>query len=154
MQVYTIGHSNHTWDTFVELLRAHEVKALVDVRSKPVSRWARFANKRTLASLCESEGIQHAFMGDTLGGKPDDPAYYDAEGKPEYAKIAAKEAFRGGIKALVEIARQARTAIMCAEEDPVNCHRSLLVRPALERHGVEMRHIRKDGSAEVMLPLQ
>ena len=92
-------------------------------------------------------------MGDTLGGKPDDPAYYDTEGKPDYGRMAAQEAFREGIKALAEIAGQARTAIMCAEEDPVNCHRTLLIRPALERHGVEMRHIRKDGQAEVPLPL-
>ena len=151
MQIYTIGHSNYTWDAFVELLRGHQIKVLVDVRSRPVSRWARFANKRVLPSLCEGEGIRHAFMGDTLGGKPDDPTYYDAGGKPDYGLMASRQGFQDGIKALIEIAGDARTVIMCAEEDPTNCHRSLLIGPALEHHGVELRHIRKDGSAEVAL---
>ena len=146
MHIYTIGHSNHTWDTFASLLKAHEIEILVDIRSKPVSRWARFANKRTLPALCEGEGIRYVFMGDSLGGKPSDPSCYDAVGNPDYAKIAARSVFGEGILELRSLAEGDTTATMCAEEDPSNCHRSLLIGPALEPFGVEMRDIRRDDS--------
>jgi uncharacterized protein (DUF488 family) len=146
VRIYTIGHSNHTWDTFASLLKVQQIEVLVDVRSKPVSRGARSANKRTLPALCEAEGLRYAFIGDSLGGKPGDPFAYDASGNPDYAKIAARPIFGDGIQELVSLAEEATTAIMCAEEDPSNCHRSLLIGPALEPLGVEMRHIRRDDS--------
>ena len=148
MRIHTIGHSNHTWERFLALLQQHGIELLVDVRSKQASRWARFANRRVLPRLLDEAGIGHAYMGDSIGGKPADPALYDVSGQPDYSKIAAGDDFQRGIAGLLELADGLQTAIMCAEEDPATCHRNLLIGPALEQRCVELFHIRKGSSAQ------
>ena len=147
--VYTIGHSNHDWGLFYRLLKPQGIQTLVDVRSKPVSRHASFANKRKLPALLEQEGIGHVHFGDSLGAKPSDPSLYDAEGAPDYEKIAATPAFSEGVEELAELAGETVVAMMCAEEDPEKCHRRLLIGPPLLDQGIGLRHIRKDGSVQV-----
>ncbi|MDA1349699.1 MAG: DUF488 domain-containing protein, partial [Chloroflexi bacterium] len=148
MVIYSIGHSNHNWDTFYALLREHGVEVLVDTRTKPTSKWAPFASARTLPGLTQNERIEYVFMGDSLGGKPADRSSYDARGKPDYARIRSKEFFKTAIAELVNMAASARVALMCAEEDPAKCHRKLLIGPALEQVGVTLLHIRQDGSVQ------
>ncbi len=82
--IFTIGHSNHTWESFVPLLKDNGIELLVDVRTEPVSHYAPFANHRTLPELLNRVGIDYEFMGGQLGGKPDNPAMYDFKGKPDY----------------------------------------------------------------------
>ena len=151
LTLYTIGHSNHTWEAFLDLLRQHHVEVLVDVRSNPASRFARFANRRRLPQLLEQAGIRHLWMGESLGGKPADPALHDSDGAPDYEKIRMQPVFADGIEQLARRARTVSVAIMCAEEDPVKCHRTLLIAPALVDRGVSVAHIRKDGSAQQSL---
>ena len=148
MDIYTIGHSDHAWERFSTLLKQHGIRALVDVRSKPVSRWAAFANKRTLPGLLVEEGVKYLYMGELLGGKPSDPACYDDKGILDYSKIRSTPYFRAGISELLEFSEDARVVLMCAEEAPAKCHRTLLISPALEEAGVRVLHIRKDGSVQ------
>lgn len=148
MRIYTIGHSNHTWESFAPLLKRHGVRALVDVRSNPVSRWAPFANKRRLPGLLEPEGIAYVYMGDSLGGKPADPSRYDSDGRSDYDEMRLDASFRKSLDALLPLAEETTVVLMCAEENPARCHRRLLLGPALEARGALLRHIRKDGLAE------
>ena len=98
---------------------------------------------RTLPGLLEREGIRHVFMGDSLGGKPADRELYDDNGTPDYGKIASQPAFQKGIEEGMGVAADSRMALMCAEEDPSGCHRTLLIGPALEGRGVALVHIRR-----------
>jgi uncharacterized protein (DUF488 family) len=148
MEIYTIGHSNHAWETFAPLLKMHGIETLVDVRSKPVSRFAPFSNIKRFPGLLESEGIKYVFMGDTLGGRPDDPFCYDVDGKPDYSVMRTRPIFKHRITELVEIARDATAVIMCSEENPMNCHRTLLIGPGLQEFGVALLHIRKGGAVQ------
>ena len=148
MNIYTIGHSNHTWEAFAALLKQHEVQVLVDTRTNPTSRWAAFSNKRTLPVLLKDEGIGYLYMGNLLGGKPADPSCYDEEGKPDYRRIRATAFFQEGVSELLVLAEDSTIALMCAEEDPGKCHRALLIGPALEEHSVKPLHIRADGSVQ------
>lgn len=148
MQIYTIGHSNHSWESFADLLRRHRIQVLVDVRSNPVSRWAPFASSHALPELLDELGTRYVHLGTSLGGKPADPSYYDRHGRVDYRKLRSSYAFQEGIEELLRLARHEQTAIMCSEEDPVKCHRSLLVGPALDDHGVELLHIRGVGSVQ------
>ena len=150
-RIYTIGHSNHTWERFRDLLRPHGIDVLVDVRSNPVSRFAPFANRRRLPTLLEQEGIHHVHMGGALGGKPADRSLYLPDGAPDYDKIGGKPEFLSGIEELVALGGERTVALMCAEEDPTHCHRSLLIGPALEQRGVTLTHIRKDGALQPTL---
>ena len=141
MKIYTIGHSNHKWETFLSLLKAHGIQTLVDVRTKPVSRYARFANKHKMPELLNQEGIEYVFMGDTLGGKPDDPTLYDNKGKPDYRAMASKLDFLDGIDSLINLAENNTLVVMCSEGDPSKCHRKLLIEPVLKRKRIEVSDI-------------
>ena len=145
-QILTIGHSNHTWETFSPLLLDNEIELLVDVRSNPVSRFAPFANHRTLPDLLESVGIDYEFMGGPLGGKPADRTMYDPKGKPDYRKMRSLDEFQDAIDQLVGMASRRRTVILCSEEDPSQCHRRLLLGPSLEAANCESLHVRGDGA--------
>lgn len=149
MQIYTIGHSNHTQEQFLNLLTAAKIQVLVDVRSNPNSRWAAFANEDNLKEILESVQIQYIYLGDVLGGRPSDSDSYDNQtGKVDYRAIREKEYFRHGINRLLDELKRYRVCIMCAEEDPTSCHRNLLVAENLRQAGVKIFHIRGDGRVQ------
>jgi len=146
--VLTVGHSNHPWDVFVSLLQRHAVTALVDVRSVPYSRFNPQFNRNRLERELTPGGVQYVFLGRELGARSDDPACYDETGRVQYARLARKPAFRRGVDRVIQEAARNRIALMCAEKEPLSCHRTILVAPALERRGVEIRHILADGILE------
>jgi uncharacterized protein (DUF488 family) len=104
------------------------------------------ADSRALKRILKSAGIQYLYLGDMLGGHPDDPDCYDSQtGKPNYQAMQNKESFQQGINQLVEGLKKYRICVMCAEEDPSSCHRNLLVGEGLRRKGIQILHIRGDG---------
>jgi uncharacterized protein (DUF488 family) len=145
--VYTVGHSNHPIERFVELLRRPGSTAVADVRSVPYSRRCpQFGRPRLERSLRES-GIAYVYLGGELGGRPTDPALLK-DGKPDYERMAAAPAFAAGLDRIVDGTHRYRIAIMCAEREPLDCHRFLLVSPRLLERGVGVRHILADGTVE------
>jgi uncharacterized protein (DUF488 family) len=148
LPIYTIGHSDHATTVFVDLLRRHGITLLVDVRSQPYSRWAHQFNRETLARDLQEAGIAYQFMGDTLGGRPADPALYDpGEERPDYERMAQTPDYQAGVDRLLELARAERVAVMCSEGDPRRCHRHLLITQTLLDRGVRVLHIQPDGTA-------
>jgi uncharacterized protein (DUF488 family) len=143
--IHTIGHSNHPLERLIALLRQYGVTTLVDVRSRPYSRWAPQYKRNSLAESLATEGIAYVFLGETLGGRPDGEEFYGADGHVDYERRACAHDFRAGVLELLEIAGKSATAIMCAEENPTQCHRRLLVTRALQQQGVTVLHIRGDG---------
>jgi len=146
LTLYTVGHSNHEQEQFLDLLRRHQIEVLADVRTAPYSKFSPQFNASELKAALAGEGIQYLFLGDQLGGRPDGDKYYDAEGYVLYHKVAEADFFRTGITRLIKGIESYRVAIMCSEEDPGVCHRFLLVTRVLDEEGVEIRHIRGDGS--------
>jgi uncharacterized protein (DUF488 family) len=146
--IHTIGHSNHPIQSFLALLRQHEITAVADVRSTPYSRFnPQFRREKLQAALAEA-GIQYVFLGEELGARSQDPACYDAGGRVSYAKLARTELFQRGIQRLKSGMEQYRISIMCAEREPLECHRTILVARELTREGVAVTHILGDGSLE------
>ncbi len=143
--IYTIGHSNHESDTFLRLLTLAGIEVIVDVRSNPNSTWAQFANRDNLKKLLKSLEIKYSYMGDVLGGHPSDTEDYNPKtGKADYTSIREKEPFKEGIDRLMNGANTYRICLMCAEENPAYCHRSLLIAKELSRRGINVVHIRGD----------
>lgn len=143
--IYTIGHSNHPPEAFTQLLEMVKVEFLVDIRSNPNSSWTSFANKQNIKEILCASGIKYVYMGDTLGGHPSDPDCYDSQtGKVNYRTIQRKETFKRSISRLIDGSKKHRICLMCAEESPAYCHRSLLVGDALSQKGVQVLHIRSD----------
>ena len=147
--IYTIGHSNHKTETFVEMLRQHAIELLIDVRSSPYSRHVPQANRETLARTLRAAGIAYDWLGDRLGGKPGGIV-------ADYDELRASPAFQQGIDRLIALAAERRTVIMCAEGDHRQCHRHKLITPALLDRAVCVHHIQPDGSIvdEVQEPRQ
>jgi uncharacterized protein (DUF488 family) len=143
--IYTIGHSRHSAEHFAELLRAHEIARLVDVRSHPASKWAPQFGKAALSEMLAAHAIEYVFLGRELGGRPEGAEFYGPDGAVDYARRMEAPDFKAGIERLVALASERKTAILCAEEDPGRCHRRLLVAPALRQRDVSVVHIRGDG---------
>jgi uncharacterized protein (DUF488 family) len=146
--IWTIGHSNMSIERFQELLRAHEIELLVDVRTAPYSRhWPQFS-RDALARSVQVGGVAYLFLGRELGGKPDDPTLRGPHGLPDYDAIAATPLYQEGIARLEALAREQRTTFMCSEGDPAQCHRERLVARTLRAQGWQVRHILTDGSIQ------
>jgi uncharacterized protein (DUF488 family) len=144
--VWTVGHSNRPADELVELLRGQEIEVLADVRSQPYSRHNPQFRRENLRASVEQAGLRYAFLGTELGGRPPEPEFYDAKGHARYDLVVQTERFQAGLERLLTGAATYRVAIMCSEEDPSRCHRRLLVTRTLTGRGVEVRHLRGNGS--------
>jgi uncharacterized protein (DUF488 family) len=143
-RLFTVGHSNHEPEAFLALLRRHGVTAVADVRSSPYSRRLPHFSRSHLEATLRSHGIAYVFLGQELGGRPSDPALYHAEGWADYERIRETEAFRRGVDRVLSGLDRYAVALMCGEEDPLDCHRGLMVTPALKALGLPPRHIRRD----------
>lgn len=147
LEVVTIGHSNHSIEQFAELLLASGVNAVADVRSSPYSQFLPQFNREIFALALKECRISYSFLGKELGGRPEDRSCYE-NGRVRYSRVAATSAFRSGLERVIAGARQFRIALVCAEREPLECHRCLLVAPELEAAGVRVVHVHADGSIE------
>lgn len=145
--VLTIGHSTHPLDRFIALLKQHGVTAVADVRSAPYSRFNPQFNRAELERNLKAVGIRYVFLGRELGARSDDPSCYD-KGRVQYARLARTATFREGFERLRRGAADHRIVCMCAEKEPLECHRTLLVARALDAEGIEVAHIHADGRLE------
>ncbi len=145
--ILTIGHSNHSLDKFLALLARHRINAVADVRSAPYSRFNPHFNRPALAGALKSRGIAYAYLGRELGGRSDDPACYQG-GRIRYERVARTGKFQKAIARVMAGAGEHRIALMCAEKEPLDCHRTLLVARALDERGVAIEHILAEGGLE------
>lgn len=147
-KLFTIGHSNLDLGDFVANLANHEIRLVCDVRSRPAShRFPQF-NREPLEACLAAASIKYEFLGDFLGGRPSDPGVYHADGIVNYEERRKAADFRAGIDQALELSHVSAIALMCAEEDPLYCHRFLMICPALIERGVTPRHIRRGGELE------
>jgi uncharacterized protein (DUF488 family) len=145
---FTIGHSNHDFPVWLALLRQHGVEVVVDTRSSPYSKYVPQFDKELMQRSLEEAGIRYLFLGVELGGRPANPAYYDAKGRVLYSRLCDDALFQAAIARLEAGMERFRVALICGEEDPAHCHRRLLIGRVLTERGHTMQHIRGDGRLE------
>jgi uncharacterized protein (DUF488 family) len=145
--LFTIGHSNISIERFTAMLREAQVDAVVDVRSAPASRWFPWFSARPLAQALAGADIAYAMMGGALGGRPRDRSLY-CDGVVDYEAMAVQPEFVASLDQLIGKAAQSRICLMCAERDPLDCHRCLLVARRLAERGLAVGHILHDGTIE------
>lgn len=148
MSIFTVGHSNHSLEKLIYLLRDNEINLLIDVRSSPYSKYTIHFNGGGLKKSLTDLGIEYKFMGKELGGLPDDDAFYDDTGRVLYFHIAESNEFKKGISEIVKVIPSRRIVLLCAEENPAECHRRLLIGRVLFELGIKVSHIRADGSIQ------
>lgn len=144
--LWSIGHSNHPIERFLELLRRHEIEAVVDVRSRPYSRFVPHFGKERLERRLTDEGLGYLFLGRELGGKP--VRDEEPKAKLDYRARVSRPDFRSAVDELLDLAHRRRTALMCRERDPLDCHRTHLVCRYLRPMAGTISHILPDGRIE------
>lgn len=147
LSVLTIGHSSHSLESFINLLKAHGVGAVADIRSTPYSRYSPHFNRESLRSALQQHQIRYVFLGRELGARSNDPSCYE-NGRVQYKRLARTPLFQRGIERVESGTSSYRIALMCAEKEPLECHRAILVAPALCRNGTPVQHILEDGRLE------
>lgn len=145
--LYTIGHSTHPIGEFVRLLGTHGITAVADVRSAPYSRYNPQFKKEALAAALKSAGIAYVYLGRELGARVEDPSCH-VDGRVSYARVARTELFQAGLQRVRDGMGSYRVALMCAERDPITCHRMMLVTRNLRNESFDVAHVRADGSLE------
>ena len=148
-KLFTIGHASHEILEFTSLLTRHSVNVVADVRSHPYSRFHAQFNRETLAELFKRSGIQYVFLGRELGARRTERESY-RENQARYDLITQLPAFREGLDRLRRELVSHRIALLCAEKDPITCHRTVLVCRQLRSDPIEIQHILDDGSIETM----
>ena len=147
-RVLTIGHSNHSFEHFLDLLRTHSVEVVADTRSYPYSEYAPHFDREPLKQKLIEAGLKYVDLGQELGGRPKGAEFYDSKGRVFYDKVAATSSFQEGLSRLENGIHKFTVAILCSEENPVACHRKLLVGKVLTEHSFAVEHIRGDGRVQ------
>lgn len=152
--VFTIGHSNHSQEAFLNILRDNRIEALVDVRSNPYSKYTPHFNLDAIEKWITAAATAYLYMGRELGGRPEEPEFYDADGGVLYQRLEESPRFLEGIDWLEKQAATSRIAVMCGEENPAECHRRFLIGQLLAARGVVVRHIRGDARVQTEAELR
>src|SRR5438094_3517868 len=147
-RVLTVGHSNWPFPRFVELLKSAGVDFLLDVRSRPASGRNPHFSQPVFETLLRGEAIGYLFLGEELGGRPEDPSLYRPNGTVDYQACRKSYAFRAGIERVAQEAQRHKVALVCAEEDPLDCHRLLMISPALVAARLTPVHLRGNSPLE------
>ena len=145
--LFTIGHSNHSIETFISLLQQHGIDAVADVRSHPVSSHCPQFSRDLLEKSLKQAGMAYVFLGKELGARSENPDCY-RKGKVQYDLLAKEPDFQKGLDRLLRGMERYRIAVMCSEKDPLFCHRSVLVSRKIFENGIGIRHILADGNLE------
>jgi uncharacterized protein (DUF488 family) len=144
--IHTIGHSNHSAEDFLRLLQLHGIDCVVDVRSTPASQYNPQYNKPLLAKFLRENDIVYLHFGKEFGARHANPKLQDDTGKVDFEKVQATADFKLGIERLRQgVDKGYFPALMCAEAEPLDCHRFSMISKMLEREGFEVVHIFKDG---------
>lgn len=146
--VFTLGHSRHPIADFVALAACHGIETVVDVRGQPWSRFNPQYNREPFRAALAAAGIGYRWEGERLSGRPRDSRFYRPDGGLDLPAVRAWPAFAQGLDEIGALAAETRIALVCAEEDPIRCHRRFLLTPPLIERKVDVRHIRKDGRIE------
>lgn len=147
-EVFTVGHSTHSIERFIELLLCNQIQVVADVRSSPFSRFNPQFNRKELQESLRQAGIRYVFLGKELGARSDDPTCYVAD-KVQYDRLAKTALFQSGLDRVIEGSSKFRVALMCAEKDPLECHRTILVARELVKKGLAVTHILESGACEL-----
>jgi uncharacterized protein (DUF488 family) len=149
--LYSIGHGNKSIETFIDELRHFGINYLIDIRSKPYSKYNPQFNQNELKFALSDKQITYAFMGDILGGLPDDKTCY-TDGHVDYDKLKEKDFFKQGLQRLINAyEKNIKLAIMCSESKPEECHRTKLIGEELTKFGIVLNHITRTKSNKKVL---
>jgi uncharacterized protein (DUF488 family) len=152
-RLFSVGHSNHDLASFLGLLHGAGITVVADVRSSPFSQRLPQFNRPKLERALWEEGLGYVFLGDELGGRPRQLGLY-TDGIADYERMRTTAAFQHGLERLIQVTEEHTVAMLCSEADPLDCHRGLMITPALVERGIAPLHLLKDGTVETTAEME
>lgn len=153
--LFTVGHSVHTQQHFLNLLKTNEINCVADVRSTPFSRICPQFNRDILKEALQQHGIYYIFMGREFGARREDRGLFTSEGYLDFGKTAESKEFLQGVDRIIKgLQKDLNISFMCTEKDPINCHRNILVAHEFEKLGFQIQNILSDSSTESQQQLE
>ena len=153
--IYTVGHSTHQLDFFLELLKKYSINCLIDVRSVAASSYNPQYNKEPLSNFLKKNGITYLHFAEEFGARHTDPELLDNEGKVDFEKVRKSWAFKNGVERIWQgLDKNYIITLMCSEGEPFDCHRFSMISIALEKDGFEVKHIMKDKTIKSNVQLE
>lgn len=150
LQIFTIGHGSRKKDTFIDLLNKFQIQILIDVRSVPYSRYHPQFRQKQLQSDLQSSGIEYLFLGNELGGRPENPDLYNS-GELDYSLVRNTSFYQERIEQVVNVLKKGiKVTLMCSESNPNECHRKHLLSEDFAKRGIKILHIDKIGEIETI----
>ena len=147
MEIFTIGHSNYKVEKLIDMLRYYNINCVVDIRGTPYSKYNVQYNKETIRDTLIKEGFVYIYMAKEFAAKRENKVSYNKEGYSDFEKVIYEEEFKNGIERLKNGCKKGyRIALLGAMQDPIRCHRSILVGRALVENGFNVKHILDDYS--------
>ena len=145
--IYTIGHSTHSLENFIKILKSRGITAIADVRSAPYSRFQPQFNREPLTKSLKDSDIEYVFVGDLIGGRSTNEDDYE-NGRVVYSRLRNSDNFENGLQRVILGSEKYQLALMCSEKEPIECHRTLLVGHTLFEREIPVTHILGDGTLE------
>lgn len=153
--IYTVGHSTHPIEVFLDLLKTFSVNCLIDVRSVAASSYNPQYNKEPLSNFLKANGITYMHFAEEFGARHTDPDLLDDEGKVNFELVRKSWNFKNGVERIWQgIDKGLTISLMCSEGEPFDCHRFSMVSIALEKDGFEVKHILKDKTTKTNAQLE
>jgi len=146
-EIFTIGYSSFSLEVFISTLKQYKIEAVADVRSQPYSQFKPEFNREVLKEVLSKNKIAYVFLGEECGARLDDPKCY-INGKVNYDLVAQNQIFQNGLERIKKGMEKFQIVLMCAEKDPITCHRAILVSRNLQAEGVKIKHILSNGKIE------
>lgn len=146
-KLYTIGYSPHTIDSFLEIINKYHITVIADVRSTPYSQYKPEFNRERFKDILKKHNIVYVFLGNLCGARVEDPSCY-VDGKINYSVVAASPKFKEGLERIKKGVQSYHIALMCAEKDPITCHRAILICRNLVSSNIKIEHILENGGIE------
>ena len=145
MEIFTIGHSNYPIDKLIDMLKFYNIDCVVDIRGTPYSKYNVQYNKDNIKDTLIKLGYVYIYMAKEFAAKRENKISYNKEGYSDFEKVVKEEDFINGIKRLkIGCQKGYRIVLLGAMQDPIRCHRSILLGRELERHGFKINHILDD----------
>lgn len=145
--IFTIGYSSFSLEAFIETLKKYKISAVADVRSTPYSQFKPEFNRESLKEELSKNNIAYVFLGEECGARVNDPNCY-INGKVDYDLVAKSQKFKVGIERIKRGMEKYKIVLMCAEKDPITCHRTILICRNLHYASIQINHILSDGRCE------
>lgn len=147
MEIFAIGHSNYPYDKLIEMIKRYGIDCVVDIRETPYSKYNTQYNREALRESLKSSGFTYVYMGHEFGAKRQTKESYNDDGYADFKKVIKEELFLKGIERITKGLQMGyKIVLLGAMQDPIRCHRSIMLGKYLNEKGFDVKYIMHEGN--------